>query len=40
MHCFDTERLAVKNAEMFIDGYKVKPVNDTSYKGFVRCLLR
>ena len=30
---FDTETLAVKNAEMFIDGYKAGLVKDTSYKG-------
>ena len=30
---FDTEALAVKNAEMFIDGYKAGLVKDTSYKG-------
>ena len=30
---FDTEMLAVKNAEMFIDGYKAGLVKDTSYKG-------
>lgn len=30
---FDMEALAVKNAEMFIDGYKAGLVKDTSYKG-------
>ena len=30
---FDTETLAVKNAEMFIDGYKAGLVKDSSYKG-------
>ena len=30
---FDTETLAVKNAEMFIDGYKAGVVKDTSYRG-------
>ncbi len=33
MDYFDTETLAVKNAEMFIDGYKAGLVKDTSYKG-------
>ena len=30
---FDTETLEVKQAEMFIDGYKAALVKDTSYKG-------
>ena len=30
---FDTEMLAVRNTEMFIDGYKAGLVKDTSYKG-------
>lgn len=30
---FDTETLAVKNAEMFVDGYKAILVKDTSYGG-------
>ena len=30
---FDTETLVVKNAEMFIDGYKAGLVKNTSYKG-------
>lgn len=30
---FDTETLAVKNAEMFVDGYKAVLVKDTSYGG-------
>jgi len=33
---FDTGTLAVKNAEMFIDGYKAKLVKDTSRKGLWR----
>ena len=33
MDYFDTEMLAVKNAEMFIDGYKAGLVKDTSYEG-------
>ena len=30
---FDTETLAVRNTEMFIDGYKAALVKDTSYGG-------
>ncbi len=30
---FDTENLALKKTEMFIDGYKAKLEKDTSYKG-------
>lgn len=33
---FDPETLAVKNAEMFIEGYKAKLVKDTSRKGLWR----
>lgn len=30
---FDTETLGMKQAEMYIDGYKASLVKDTSYKG-------
>lgn len=30
---FDTETLEIKQAEMFIEGYKASLVKDTSYKG-------
>ena len=30
---FDVEELALKEAEMYIDGYKAKLEKDTSYKG-------
>ena len=33
MDYFGAETLAVRNAEMFIDGYKAGLVKDTSYKG-------
>ncbi len=33
---FDTETLVVKNAEMFVDGYKAKLVKDISRKGLWR----
>lgn len=30
---FDTETLAVKNTEMYVEGFKAKLQKDTSYKG-------
>jgi len=33
---FDTETLETKKTEMFIEGYKVSLVKDTSYKGLWR----
>ena len=33
MGYFDTETLAVKTAEMYIEGYKAALVKDTSKKG-------
>lgn len=30
---FDTETLSVKQAEMYVEGYKANLVKDTSYKG-------
>lgn len=33
---FDTETLEIKQAEMFIEGYKAGLMKDTSYKGLWR----
>lgn len=36
---FDTERLTMKTAEMFMDGYKVSLIKDTSNKGLWKVSL-